>query len=299
MVSKTFVTAFVATCLMAGCEASPCKASSKTIEASTTVITTDASTETSPTTDTATATGLTTGGPSSTEDVTVSVTLSQSASETFISSADTSMALSSTEISSYATSIISESTTITFEPSTTASIDTTTSIDTYTDTSTTTTSIEAPIRTNLIINGDFEADTELWYHDPESASMDRFALTNESPDRGLYVTSIRGSDMMMTIGYPFSKGVIKAGLDYSASAWIRPGAQCDTARISCRYNNVDPVNGLAGFKDTSNTHEQWNEITTSCTFTQDQVNMGGLVLEISFWCSDEWNMNLVDSVVFI
>jgi hypothetical protein len=128
--------------------------------------------------------------------------------------------------------------------------------------------------------------------------MDIYPLTNESPARGRYAKSISGSDLMMTINYPFSKGVIKAGLEYSVSAWIHPGAQCSTARISCKYNDVNPVNGMAGFKDTTDTHEQWQEISTSCTFTQDQIDMGGLVLAISFWCY-EWNRNLVDSVVFI
>jgi len=178
-------------------------------------------------------------------------------------------------------------------------MDTTTSVDTYTDASTTTTSIETPIRTNLIINGDFEdSDTGVWYQSPESASMDIYTLTNESPARGHYAKSISGSEDMMTINYPFSKGVIKADLEYSVSAWIRPDAQCSTARIYCKYNDVNPIRSLAGFKDTTDSYEQWQEISTSCTYTQDQIDMGGLVLSISFWCY-EWKQNLVDSVVFI
>jgi len=128
--------------------------------------------------------------------------------------------------------------------------------------------------------------------------MEIYPLIDESPARGRYAKSISGSDLMMTINYPFTKGVINADLEYFVSAWIRPDAQCDTARISCKYNDVNPVNGMAGFKDTTNTHEQWQEITTSCTFTQDQIDMGGLVLAISFW-GYEWNRNLVDSVLFI
>lgn len=95
---------------------------------------------------------------------------------------------------------------------------------------------------------------------------------------------------------------LKAGVGYLTSVWIRPGDVCPLAVLSCAYGNAGLFAGrrnlvVAATATQPGTINQWQEISYTCTYTQSQIDQGGLALNIGFMCisgSEAW----IDSVQF-
>jgi hypothetical protein len=94
----------------------------------------------------------------------------------------------------------------------------------------------------------------------------------------------------------------QAGVGYSASAWVRPGNGCTLAVLGCAYGNAGLFAGrrnlvVAAMGTQPGTINQWQEISHTCTYTQAQIDQGGLALNLGFMCntgSEAW----IDSVTF-
>ncbi|KAF5561178.1 hypothetical protein FNAPI_3804 [Fusarium napiforme] len=94
----------------------------------------------------------------------------------------------------------------------------------------------------------------------------------------------------------------QAGVGYPASAWVRPGDGCTLVVLGCSYGNAGLFAGrrnlvVAAMGTQPGTINQWQEISYTCTYTQAQIDQGGLALNIGFMCnagSEAW----IDSVNF-
>ncbi|KAG8670310.1 hypothetical protein FPOAC2_09660 [Fusarium poae] len=279
MITKTFVNAFIAASFMAGVQASPCKASSKTTDISTTVGITLTSAET--------AVSTTVGG-SLAEDTTLTVSHTGTSTESSVIPEDiTPTAVSTTALSSSIIESSIDTSTVPDDISTTAEGTTTA------EAATTTT--EVAIVTSFLTNGGFDDKkdtTEPWNHLTSiwaDFSIDGNIKHDGRNSARLSFTSSETAYISQSLDAP-----IEAGISYSLSAWVRPGTGCTYAALAC--NTADTTVEVQQF-DLASTVNQWKYISIACTWTQDQLNDGGLQLIFAFTCdtgSDGW----VDTVTF-
>ncbi|CEI70282.1 hypothetical protein FVEN_g1197 [Fusarium venenatum] len=280
MIAKTFVIAFIAASFIAGSQASPCKASSKTTDILTTVGLTTAEI------------AVLTTEVSSVEDITLTISQTETSTEPSAISEVTPIAVTTTALSSSIIESSIETSTVP-EDITTTAVPTTTAEGTTTAEATTTT--EVAVVTSFLTNGGFDdkKDTTQPWRNLNSEFVD-FTIDNnikhdERNSARLSFKSAVSGYIAQRLGAP-----ITAGIPYSISAWVRPGTGCTRATLACNseYATVE----VQGF-DLASTINQWKQFSITCTWTQDEINDGGLDLIFAFTCgegSDGW----VDTIAF-
>ncbi|KAI6754675.1 hypothetical protein HG530_012427 [Fusarium avenaceum] len=307
MISKTFVTAFVATCLMVGSSASPCKVSSRTTEASTIVgaSTTVASVETTATAETTavtekasstgddtTTTALSSIVLSTTEQLSVTVTASES-------SATTTTVISSSEGPSVAESTSAEvESTVTSNESVATTTDGTTNGAPTTTEAATTTTAEAPSGPTFIVNTGFEDSSESvspWsLYTPFSTTS--LALDPDVAHDGQNSARLTFSEASQNAVQQQLQGPITAGVTYAVSAWIYTSIGCSLTYLECEYQGDEYVDGVTFVLDPTIVN-RWQQLTGTCTFTQGQIDAGDLYVLVGFGCQGNTNA-YVDTVSF-
>ncbi|CZR32810.1 uncharacterized protein FPRO_01943 [Fusarium proliferatum ET1] len=230
-------------------------------------------------------------------------TAAEDATTTAVFDTETS---STVEISSTIAESSVDITTSSQEPTATTSISatvstlpTTESTTTSEVTSTTTTGAAGP---PTITNLGFDDTTEPWsVTQPHlvSLSLDSNIKHDGRSSARMSFSAAGGSTSYITQAFSSPP---KTGVGYLASAWIRPGDGCTLAVLGCVYGNAGLFAGRRNLVVTATatqpgTINQWQEISYKCTYTQNQIDQGGLALNIGFMCitgSEAW----VDSVQF-
>ncbi|CAG1968732.1 unnamed protein product [Fusarium graminearum] len=276
MISQTYIVAFITAYLVAGSQAGPCKPSSRITES---LVTSDVST----TIGSATAT-------SSVETTTVA------SSSTYLSNEESSVIITES-VSSTETSLPSEETSTTAlstTEGTTTEIATTT--EAVTATATTTTS-EEPSTIPFIGNGgfdDYDSSIEPWrkYGDVDALSID-----SDIKHDGRYSARIEilgHSLLQYSIAQPL-RGSITAGVTYTMSAWVRPNPYCFAASLQCTYQS-DYSEHYESF--ILSAADEWTYISSTCSYTQEQIDSGGLYLVIGVVFSNGLGVVNIDTVDF-
>ncbi|KAF5232571.1 hypothetical protein FAUST_8603 [Fusarium austroamericanum] len=279
MISQTYIVAFIIAYLVAGSQAGPCKPSSRITES---LVTSDVST----TIGSATAT-------SSVETTTVA------SSSTYLSNEESSVMITES-VSSTETSLQPEETSTTALSTIegiTTEIATTTEPATATTAATTTTAQE-PSNVPFLINAGFEeydSSVEPWqvYRYEATVSID-----SDIKHDGRHSARIEmpGSILLQDFIRQPLQGSITAGVTYTMSAWVRPNLWCIGAALICSYesNNwaaTEPV-VLIGATD------EWTYISSTCTYTQEQIDSGGLYLMIEVLFAHSQGLVYIDDVDF-
>ncbi|EXL75481.1 hypothetical protein FOPG_09646 [Fusarium oxysporum f. sp. conglutinans race 2 54008] len=230
-------------------------------------------------------------------------TVTEDATTTTISALETSSAV---DIRSTIVESSTEITTSSQEPTATVSISTTVLIPTTTESTTTsevttTTTTEAAGPPTLVNLG-FDDTTEPWsVTQPNlvSLSLDNNIKHDGRSSARMSFSTAGGSTSYISQAY---SSPAQAGVGYPASAWVRPGPGCTIAVLGCAYGNAGLFAGRRTIVVTATstqpgTIDQWQEISYTCTYTQSQIDQGGLALNIGFMCisgSEAW----IDSVTF-
>ncbi|EMT61016.1 hypothetical protein FOC4_g10014056 [Fusarium odoratissimum] len=230
-------------------------------------------------------------------------TVTDDATTTTISVLETSSAV---DISSTIVESSTEITTSSQEPTATVSISTTVLIPTTTESATTsevttTTTTEAAGPPTLVNLG-FDDTTEPWsVTQPNlvSLSLDNNIKHDGRSSARMSFSTAGGSTSYISQAY---SSPAQAGVGYPASAWVRPGPGCTIAVLGCAYGNAGLFSGRRTLVVTATTTQPgtinlWQEISYTCTYTQSQIDQGGLALNIGFMCisgSEAW----IDSVTF-
>ncbi|KAM0235877.1 hypothetical protein ACHAP5_009569 [Fusarium lateritium] len=298
----------MATCLVAGSNASPCKVSSRTTEATTTagVPTTVASTETataettiateeaSTTAEDVTTTALSSIALSSTEQLSVTVTVSESSIETTLA---TTTIVSSSQDSSVPdpTSTEAESAVTSNESVATTTDGTATAAPTTTEAATTTTEAAAP---TFILNAGFEDSSEsvspwsLYTFDVlTSLTVDTTVSHDGQNSAHIYYGPRRSNAIQQEI-----QGPIMPNVEYKVSAWVRASSGCSRVSLGCKYQ-YDETAGEASFSLDPASAGEWRQISSACSYTQEEFDFGGFVLTVGFEC-DLGSDAYVDTVSF-
>ncbi|KAH7236680.1 hypothetical protein BKA59DRAFT_487306 [Fusarium tricinctum] len=265
MILNTIVVAFTAMYFMGVSEASPCKVSSRTIESSVTsgIFTTVTSADIS--TATTSATYL-----SSTKESSVIVTESEHTTETSIADKET----------------------------TTVSITTTESTSTHAAATTdSTTTTEAAIPT-FIRNAGFE---------DSAVSLHPWRKTNEGQTVASVVSDFSHdgqNSVRMTWAAPAASYIaqdiqnpVMAGVVYTMSAWVNISPACFNAILMCTYG-IGSTAKSQTFPISASMANQWMYISSTCTFTQGQIDVGSLVLQVGLTCVGGGGYGYYDTVDF-
>ncbi|KAI6772999.1 hypothetical protein HG530_003957 [Fusarium avenaceum] len=287
MISKISITALVATCLMVGSNASPCRVSSRTTQIPTSLTTKATSAATGTAVETTFGTIVATENTissttalSSTEELTITVTESISGTQ----------ATSTLEESITTT----DESTATVEPTTTEAA--TTSDEPTTTAAASTTTAEAPADPTHITNGGFEDSSE---------SVSPWELF-QSADTSVAVDTNVRNDGQNSARLSFSVGKvnylrqplqsISAGVSYTASAWIRPHFLCTSTYIVCAYRTTGVSSRLA-LPLTVTDGSSWQQLSLPCSYTQAQLDEGNLYLYVGYNCPSG-STSYIDSVDF-
>ncbi|KAF9776185.1 hypothetical protein IL306_005659 [Fusarium sp. DS 682] len=179
---------------------------------------------------------------------------------------------------------------------TTSAADSTISTD-LTTSAVSTTTTETRAAPTRITNGGFE-DSALvassWTRVTPSGSW--FVLTIDTTQKHDGQNSALMTWSQGTSGFVRqSLQDIKAGVPYAMSAWVLPSV-CTFAYIICYYNTVTVVN-RANFPIAGGTGNTWQQVSTTCTYSQDQLDVGGLYLAIGFNCPGAGSKAHIDTVV--
>ncbi|RGP63731.1 hypothetical protein FSPOR_8337 [Fusarium sporotrichioides] len=251
MILNTIVTAFTAMYFMVGSEASPCKVSSRTIESPLTSGISSAVTSADISTATTSATYLL-----STEESSVIVAESERTTETSMADEETTTVSITTTESTY------------------------THAATITDRTTTT---EAAIPT-FISNAGFE---------DFAVSMAPWRKTNEGQTVASVVSDFSHdgqNSVRMTWAAPAASYIaqdiqspVTAGVAYTMSAWVNLSPACFNAILMCTYG-VRSTAKSETFPISGSMANQWIFISSTCTYTQDQIDAGSLVLQVGLTC---------------
>ncbi|RMJ03694.1 hypothetical protein CDV36_014778 [Fusarium kuroshium] len=285
MVSQKLFAAFAALSFVAGSEAALCRPKSST---SVDV----ASSSTAETSSVATI---------STDSSTVSVTNTESASSTVeISSTFTTISTESTtaptSTTESASSTVGSSSTIT-----TISTDSTTLATSTTQAVSSTTSSAEPVITNILINGDFNDGYSV---DPWSSGLnggyDGLSLDPDTQVQGFSLAlSTSGS---MTSYYVFNTldaSRIVPGAGYDLSAYVNldldygGGLGCQSVDIYCVWGGL---NQAEGHTSATTTDGRFEELTTTCRWTEEQAGDNPKVL-FKFLCGSSYSH--IDEVTLV
>ncbi|KAH7166805.1 hypothetical protein DER46DRAFT_600982 [Fusarium sp. MPI-SDFR-AT-0072] len=275
MIPQTYIAAFITACLVAGSQAGPCKPSSRitsftTSDVSTTVGSTTAFSSAETTTVAVSSTSF------SNEESSVIVTESVSSTETSLGSEETSTtALSTTE-------------------GTTAEIATTT--EAATATATTTTS-EAPSAIPFISNAGFEDDSSSTAPWELTYGENTVSVVSDVKHDGRNSARITQGQSMISdyIRQPL-RGSITAGVTYTMSAWVNANYFCPGVTFMCSYQDNYWTNPEV--VDLTAATDEWTYISSTCTYTQEQIDSGGLYFMIGFNCIGAQGQGYIDTVDF-
>lgn len=284
MIPQTYAAAFITACLVAGSQAGPCKPSSRITEGFSTsdVSTTLGSTTVSNFVETTTVAASSTYF--SNEESSVIATESTSSTETSVDPKETSTAALST----------TEGTTTEIVTTTDAA----TTTEAATDTATTTTS-EASSAVPFISNAGFDDDDssvapwETYYGEYDvSIASD---VKHDGRNSALMAATLGGKLLGDYIKQPL-RGLITAGVPYTMSAWINANYFCPGATLICSYQNnawTDPTTF-----DLTAKAGQWTYISSTCTYTQEQIDSGGLYFMIGLTCAGFPGQAYIDTADF-
>ncbi|KAG5787363.1 hypothetical protein H9Q69_013569 [Fusarium xylarioides] len=275
MIPRTYIVAFITACLVGGSQAGPCKPSSRITESFTT-------------SDALTTVGSTTA-LSSADTTTIAV------SSTFTSNGESSD-IATESVSSTETSLGPEETSTTALSTTEA---TTTEIATTTETATTTdttTTSEAPSTIPFISNAgfdDYASSLAPWeLYTGENAVSIASDVKHDGRNSALMVQGMKA--LVDFIRQPL-RGSITAGVAYTMSAWVNADVFCPGVTLICTYQNNwnDPEPIIL----TSSVGE-WTHVSSTCTYTQEEIDSGNLYFMIGFICSGNQGRGYIDTVDF-
>ncbi|KAJ4045972.1 hypothetical protein NW761_007986 [Fusarium oxysporum] len=235
---------------------------------------------------------------------TVGSTTASSSAET------TAVAASSTHLSNEESSIIvtqpvssTEASLGPEETSTTAlstTEGTTTEIATTTEAATATatmTTSEAPSAVPFIKNAGFDDD------DSSIAPWELYIGENTVSVVSDIKHDGRNSALMVQGQRPFIdyirqplRGSITAGVTYAMSAWVNVNSFCVAVTFMCSYQNNYWTNPK--IVDLTATTDEWTQISSTCTYTQEQIDSGDLYFMIGFNCITSQGQGYIDTVDF-
>ncbi|KAF5585590.1 hypothetical protein FPCIR_8303 [Fusarium pseudocircinatum] len=286
MIRQTYVAAFITTFLVTGSQAGPCKPSSRITEGLTDttsdVLTTVGST-------TVSSFGETTAVASSStslsnEESSIIITESVSSTETSVDPEETSTtALSTTEDTTTEIATTTEAVTTTEAATTTA----------------TTTASEATTAVPFISNAGFDDDDSsvapwaLYYQEFDvSIASD---VKHDGRNSALIAKGLGSRLLIDYIRQPL-QGSIIAGVTYTMSAWVNANALCPAVALICSYQenswtDATPI-------DLTSSVDQWQYVSSTCTYTQEQIDSGGLYFMIGATCASYPGQVYVDTVDF-
>ncbi|SCV45557.1 uncharacterized protein FFB14_08721 [Fusarium fujikuroi] len=263
-------------CLVGGSQAGPCKPSSRIIESSIA-------------SDTSTTVGSTT--TSSFVDTTM-----VAASSTVTSNEESSVII--TELSSTETSQSPEETSTTALSTTdgiTTEIATTTEAATPTNTATTS---EVPSAIPFITNAGFDDDTSSiapWelFNGLEVTVSIASDVKHDGRNSALFTQGQR--PLIDFIRQPL-RGSITAGVAYTMSAWVNANLFCPAVELICSYQNTywEETDAI----DLTTSVDEWKHVTSTCTYTQEQIDSGDLYFMIGFHCIGNGGRGYIDTVDF-
>ncbi|KAL2676734.1 hypothetical protein Neosp_010498 [[Neocosmospora] mangrovei] len=284
MVSQRLLAAFAALSFVAGSEAALCRPKSSTSVDVTSSSTAETSSVVTVSTESATAATATTESVSSTVET----------SSTFTTiSTDSTTTLTSTESASSA--VESSSTVIT------VSTESTTLATSTTQAASSTTSASEPIITNILINGDFNDGRTI---DPWTSGLnggnDGLSLDPDTQVQGWSLAlSTTGS---MTSYYVFNTldaSRIVPGAGYDLSAYVDlaynfgGGYGCESVDIYCVWGGL---NQAEGHTSATTTDGRFQELTTTCRWTEEQAGDNPKVL-FKFECANAYSH--IDEVTLV
>jgi hypothetical protein len=175
---------------------------------------------------------------------------------------------------------------------TTTEIATTTEAATATDTTTTS---EAPSAIPFLSNAGFDdytsslAPREL-YIDENTVSI-ASDVKHDGRNSALMVQGMR--PLVDYIMQPL-RGSITAGVAYTMSA--KADMFCPGVALICTYqnNNWDDPEGIL----LTSHVDEWTHVSSTCTYTQEQIDSGDLYFMIGFICSGNQGRGYIDTVDF-
>ncbi|KAF5611693.1 light induced alcohol dehydrogenase Bli-4 [Fusarium subglutinans] len=234
MIRQTYVTAFIAACLVAGSQAGPCKPSSRTTEG---------------------LTDTTSDAPTTLGSTTVSSfgeTTAVASSSTYLSNEESSIVITES-VSSTETSVDPR------ETSTTALLTTEDTTTEAASTTVTTTASEATSAIPFISNTGFDDDDssvapwELYYD--EFAVSIASGVKHDGPNSALVAKTLGARLLIDYIRQPL-QGSITAGVTYTMSAWVNANSLCPAVTLICSYQSnawtdATPI-------DLTSSVDQWN-----------------------------------------
>ncbi|PNP86053.1 hypothetical protein FNYG_01109 [Fusarium nygamai] len=276
MIPRMYIAAIIIVCLVGGSQAGPCKPSSRITESSiaSDLSTTVGSTTVSSFVDTTTVAASST--LTSDEESSTIVTESVSSAETSLGPEETSTtALSTAE-------------------ATTTEIATTTEAATTTDTTTTS---EAPSAIPFLSNAGFDdyasslAPWEL-YTGENTVSI----ASDVKHDGRNSALMIQGMKLLIDYIRQPLRGSITAGVAYTMSAWVNADMFCFGVTLICTYQNNNWGNPEAILLTSS--VDEWTHVSSTCTYTQEQIDSGDLYFMIGFICSGNQGRGYIDTVDF-
>ncbi|EWG41527.1 hypothetical protein FVEG_03625 [Fusarium verticillioides 7600] len=282
MIRQTYITAFITACLVTGSQAGPCKPSSRTTEGLTDT-----------TSDVPTTVGSTTVSS-------FGETTTVASSFTYLSNEESSIIITES-VSNTETLVDPEETSTT--ALSTMEDNTTTEIATTTETATTTaatTASEATSAIPFISNAGFDDDDssvapwELYYVDEFDISI-ASDVKHDGRNSALMAKSLGGRLPTEYIRQPL-QGSITAGVTYTMSAWVNANSLCPAVTLICSYQSnawtdATPI-------DLTSSVDQWKYVSSTCTYTQEQIDSGGLYFMIGVTCAAYPGKAYVDTVDF-
>ncbi|KAM0435132.1 hypothetical protein ACHAPT_003222 [Fusarium lateritium] len=275
MVSQKLFAAFAALSFVAGSEAlcRPKSSTSVDVASSSTVATVSTSSTTVATT--------TTGSASSTAETSSTISTDSTTAPT----SNTESASSSVESSTIA-----------------ISTDSTTLATSTTQAASSTTSSSEPVVTNLLINGDFNDgySIEPWTSGL-NGGIDGLGLDPDTQKQG-FSLAIAFYGSSSTSRYVFNAldgSRIVPGAAYELSAWVYPDANYN-GNLGCRSLDIYCVwgglNQAEGHTSTSTSQGTFEELTTTCRWTEEQAGDNPKIL-FKFECGE--SLSFIDEVQLV
>ncbi|KAF4332942.1 hypothetical protein FBEOM_13260 [Fusarium beomiforme] len=224
-------------------------------------------------------------------------TTTVTASSNYLSTEESSVAVTES-VSSTDTSMAPDETSTTVLPT---SDGTTTDSATTTESATapaTITTSEAPSTPTFIRNGGFE-DSSIspspWelYNGEATISV----VCDVKHDGRNSVLMIHSQRAIPDYLRQRLQGPITAGVAYTMSAWVKATPSCPYVLLQCSYQSNNWESSAA--IDITAAAGQWTHVSSTCTYTQEQINSGDLYLMVGLGCFGvPGNQGYIDTVDF-
>ncbi|RSL79337.1 hypothetical protein CEP51_007429 [Fusarium floridanum] len=284
MVSQKLFAAFAALSFVAGSEAALCRPRSST----------SVDVASSSTVETSSFVTVSTGS------TTVSVTSTESASST-VETSSTIATISTDSTTAPTSTTESASSTVESSSTITVSTDSTTLATSTTQAASSTTSSAEPVITNILINGDFNDGYSV---DPWSSGLnggyDGLSLDPDTQVQGFSLAlSTSGSMTSYYIFNTLDASRIVPGAEYDLSAYVNldldygGGLGCQSVDIYCVWGGL---NQAEGHTSATTTDGRFEELTTTCRWTEEQAGDNPKVL-FKFLCGSSYSH--IDEVTLV